>query len=88
MWESLKQIRQSGTTILLVSHYLDEVEYLADRLVYLESGRSRFVGSLDEFRNFVRSKVPAEDWKESLTLEEVYLLMSPKTETLRWEGIL
>lgn len=88
MWESLKQIRQSGTTILLVSHYLDEVEYLADRLVYLESGRSRFVGSLDEFRNFVRSKVPAEDWKESLTLEQVYLLISPKTEILRWEGIL
>lgn len=88
MWESLKEIRRRGTTILMVSHYMDEVEYLADRLVYLEKGCSRFVGSQEQFRQFVRSKAPTTEWKESLSLEEVYLLISPKSKALEWEGIL
>lgn len=88
MWESLSQIRQMGTTILLVSHYLDEVEYLADRLIYLERGCTRFAGSKEAFRQFVKEQVPEEKWKEPLSLEEVYLLIAPKTKTLSWEGIL
>ena len=88
MWESLRQIRQMGTTILLVSHYLDEVEYLADRLIYLERGCTRFAGSKEAFRQFVKGQVPEEKWKEPLSLEEVYLLIAPKTKTLSWEGIL
>lgn len=88
MWESLKQIQRMGTTILLVSHYMDEVEYLADRLVYLEKGCSRFVGTQTEFRAFVKDESPAEKWTDSLSLEEVYLLICPKSEVLRWEGIL
>lgn len=88
MWESLKQIRQAGTTILLVSHYMEEVEYLADRLIYLENGKSAFVGTQSEFRIYVKNKVPNEKWSETLSLEEVYLLMSPKTNLIRLEEIL
>jgi ABC-2 type transport system ATP-binding protein len=39
IWQVLRQLRDQGTTILLSSHYLEEVDALADRLAILESGR-------------------------------------------------
>lgn len=88
MWESLRQIRAMGTAVLLVSHYLDEVEALADRLVYLDQGRSRFVGTQAEFRAYVQHRVPAAVWRDGLSLEDVYLLLAPGRDTPKLEGIL
>jgi ABC-2 type transport system ATP-binding protein len=39
IWQVLRQLRDQGTTILLSSHYLEEVDALADRLAILEAGR-------------------------------------------------
>jgi ABC-2 type transport system ATP-binding protein len=38
-WELIASLRQLGTTIVLTSHYMDEVERLADRLVVIMRGR-------------------------------------------------
>lgn len=88
MWDSLLHIKKLGTTILLVSHYINEVEYLADRLVYFNEGRSLFEGSQEQFREYVQQNTPKALWQENLTLEEVYLLLSPQTDVLELEGIL
>jgi ABC-2 type transport system ATP-binding protein len=39
IWQVLRQLRDQGTTVLLSSHYLEEVDALADRLAIIESGR-------------------------------------------------
>jgi ABC-2 type transport system ATP-binding protein len=39
IWTVLRQLRDQGTTVLLSSHYLEEVDALADRLAILEGGR-------------------------------------------------
>lgn len=39
IWRVLGQLRDSGTTVLLSSHYLEEVDALADRLAIIEAGR-------------------------------------------------
>jgi ABC-2 type transport system ATP-binding protein len=39
IWEVLRRLRDDGTTVLLSSHYLEEVDALADRLAILERGR-------------------------------------------------
>lgn len=59
MWESLKQIRRAGTSILLVSHYLDEVEALADRILYLANGKQLFTGTQQAFRIYVKNHIAA-----------------------------
>ncbi|MCP9926481.1 ABC transporter ATP-binding protein [Cyanobium sp. CH-040] len=39
IWTVLRQLRDGGTTVLLSSHYLEEVDALADRLAIIERGR-------------------------------------------------
>ena len=39
IWQVLQQLRDQGTTVLLSSHYLEEVDALADRLAILDGGR-------------------------------------------------
>jgi ABC-2 type transport system ATP-binding protein len=37
-WETIRNLRSLGTTILLTTHYLDEAEQLADRVAVLREG--------------------------------------------------
>jgi len=44
-WELVRTLCSGGTTVLLTSHYLDEVEHLADRMGVLVGGRLVAEGS-------------------------------------------
>ena len=88
MWSSFEKIRENGVAIILVSHYLDEVEALADKILYLEKGRRLFFGTKQGFRDYVRERIPGEEWEEELSLEKLYLKIAPRTMGLTMEGIL
>ena len=45
IWEVLRLLVRQGTTVLLSSHYLEEVDALADRLAILDAGRVIAEGS-------------------------------------------
>lgn len=38
LWELIKEINQSGTTIIITTHYMDEAEYLCERIAIIDSG--------------------------------------------------
>lgn len=38
-WEMVRALRQSGVTIVLTTHYLDEAEHLADRVAVIDGGK-------------------------------------------------
>jgi ABC-2 type transport system ATP-binding protein len=38
-WELISRLRELGTTILLTTHYMDEAQHLADRVVVIARGR-------------------------------------------------
>lgn len=88
MWVSFEKIRKGGVAILMVSHYLDEVQALADKILYLEKGRQQFFGTQQEFRAYVKKSIPPQEWEEDCTLEKLYLKIAPKTTGLTMEGIL
>lgn len=45
LWETIRQKRAEGKTIVLTSHYLDEVEALADRVAFIDAGKLLHVGT-------------------------------------------
>lgn len=88
MWETFRAIRKNGVAILLISHYLDEVEALADRMLYLEKGKQLFFGSQEAFRQWAKTRIAPENRQEDATLEQLYLQIVPKTTGITMEGIL
>ncbi len=55
LWDAVRRYHQEGGTVVLTSHYLEEVEALAERVVVIDQGRVRADGTIAE----VRSLVPA-----------------------------
>ncbi len=39
LWGLIKRIQQQGTTILLTTHYIEEAEFLANRVAFIDQGR-------------------------------------------------
>ena len=58
--DTLAERVAAGTTVLLSSHILSEVERLADRVTIIRAGRAVETGTLAELRHLRRSKVVAE----------------------------
>lgn len=48
VWKCLSDLKAKGLTILLTSHYMDEVEALCDKINILKNGRSVFYGTVQE----------------------------------------
>ena len=38
LWELVKKIQARGTTVIITTHYMDEAEYLCDRVAIIDSG--------------------------------------------------
>lgn len=45
LWGKVKELRKSGTTIVLTTHYMHEAEVLCDRLVIMNKGKIAAVGT-------------------------------------------
>ncbi|WP_406660165.1 ABC transporter ATP-binding protein [Methanolobus sp. ZRKC3] len=45
IWDKLRALKKEGVTVVLTSHYLDEVEKLCDRLVVMDNGKILVEGS-------------------------------------------
>ena len=75
IWNLLEDINESGTTVLVASHFLSEVENNCDRMVFLRDGRAEFIGSPKNFRQLYSKikeiHIKAEDGKYDLILRKV-----------------
>ncbi len=39
LWELIREIRNQGTTVIITTHYMDEAEYLCDRIAIIDAGQ-------------------------------------------------
>lgn len=48
VWKYLAALKEKGLTILLTSHFMDEVEILCDEICILKKGKAVFYGTVEE----------------------------------------
>jgi len=48
MWTLIERLRDAGKTIFLTTHYMDEAQHLADRIIILRAGEIAAQGTADE----------------------------------------
>lgn len=47
VWEKIKEInKEKEVTVVLTSHFLEEIEYLADRIIILNQGEIKYLGTV------------------------------------------
>lgn len=50
MWETIRRLVQSGSTVLLTTQYLEEADQLADRIAVIDRGRVVAEGTADDLK--------------------------------------
>jgi ABC-2 type transport system ATP-binding protein len=80
VWQTVKHLADSGTTVLLTTQDLDEAEHLADRIGILHHGRIIVNGTLAELRQLL-PPAKVEYVEKQPSLEDVFLALVGETHT-------
>lgn len=79
LWELIKDLRASGCTIVLTTHYLDEAEVLCDRVSIVDSGKIIAIdtpeGLIDQL---LQTGFKKEKEVKAANLEDVFLHLTGK----------
>jgi ABC-2 type transport system ATP-binding protein len=51
LWEIIRDLNRQGMTILLTTHYMEEAEFLCDRIGIVDAGKLIELGTMDYFRS-------------------------------------
>lgn len=86
MWDTIRRLVNTGSTVLLTTQYLDEADQLADRIAVIDRGRVVAEGTVDELKASVgtsslqlrvRNPLDIEDARR--TIEQVLQVQSNVT---------
>lgn len=80
VWNTIKELANGGTTILLTTQYLEEAEQLADKIAILHGGKIIANGTLDELKKLI-PPAKKEYVEKQPTLEEIFLAITGKKES-------
>ncbi|HHF55715.1 MAG TPA: ATP-binding cassette domain-containing protein [Thermoplasmatales archaeon] len=53
IWEYVEKLRDEGVTVLLTTHYMEEADYLADRIAIIDAGKIVAEGTPSELKDSV-----------------------------------
>ncbi len=77
LWELVKNIRDRGTTVIITTHYMDEAEYLCDRVAIIDSGNIVAMDSPDKLiDNLIASGFERPKEMKLANLEDVFIKLT------------
>lgn len=76
LWEIILDLNQQGMTMLLTTHYMEEVEYLCNRIGIMDGGQLISLGTLQQLRTA---------YGEGLVMKQVGVSEAGRDGALRWE---
>ena len=80
IWELLRQLVEAGTSVLLSSHYLEEVEALADRMAIIDAGTVIAEGVPEELKRRLggdRLTLRVREFSDPQEADRVRALLEP-----------
>ncbi|MDO3640709.1 ABC transporter ATP-binding protein [Mucilaginibacter sp. L3T2-6] len=79
LWDLIREIRDSGTTVVITTHYMDEAEELCDRVAFVDGGRIIGIDTPNNFiDNLVASGFERKKQVKLANLEDVFIDMTGK----------
>jgi ABC-2 type transport system ATP-binding protein len=80
LWELIRDIRKKGTTVILTTHYLDEAEYLCDRVAIVDSGKIVAMNTPDKLIDeLVATGFERPKEVKKANLEDVFIHLTGRT---------
>jgi ABC-2 type transport system ATP-binding protein len=77
LWELIKNIRKRGTTVIITTHYMDEAEYLCDRVAIIDAGNIIALDSPDKLiDDLVASGFERPKEMKMANLEDVFIKLT------------
>ena len=77
LWELIRNIRDRGTTVIITTHYMDEAEYLCDRVAIIDSGNIVALESPDRLiDNLVATGFERPKEVKKANLEDVFIKLT------------
>ena len=81
LWDFLKKINEEGKTILLTTHYIEEAEYLCDRIAIIDNGNiiiNDTTKKLTEQNGHSKIFIECEKIPENLSFENLNYIIDDK----------
>ena len=80
LWELIKQIRERGTTVIITTHYMDEAEYLCDRVAIIDGGEIIKLDTPDQLiDNLIASGFERKKEMKLANLEDVFISLTGRS---------
>jgi ABC-2 type transport system ATP-binding protein len=80
LWDLVKDIREKGTTVIITTHYMDEAEYLCDRVAIVDSGKIVALNSPDGLIDeLVATGFERPKEVKQANLEDVFITLTGKS---------
>ena len=81
LWELIKNIRKRGTTVIITTHYMDEAEYLCDRVAVIDAGKIIALDSPDQMIDkLVASGFEKPKEVKQANLEDVFIHLMNRSQ--------
>lgn len=79
LWELIRTIRKEGTTVIITTHYMDEAEYLCDRVAIIDEGKIIAQASPGQLiDDLVATGFQRPKATKAANLEDVFIQMTGK----------
>lgn len=68
IWQEIKKLKNMGISVIITTHYMEEAEYLCDKIAILKQGELLVIDEVEKIKQIMQ-----KNENEDITLEKAFL---------------